>query len=297
MKSSLISLVALVLAGTLALAAPPAADKKPGGSIKLKPAGDEASEAPADEKDEPADEPASDEGKPGKKPGKKGAGVKLSTVDEKELIKTLSYMQGFGYGKQLADRFKTLGIELDLETLQAAFKDGAEGKEPTMTEEEMQEVQPQIQKLIQETFAAKNKREGEEFLATNKKEEGVKTLPSGLQYKVVKSGKGESPKKTDTVKAHYKGTFLSGQVFDSSYERGQPASFPVTGVIKGWTEALQLMKVGDKWKLFVPAELAYQEEGMADPRSGQQVIPPNATLVFEVELLGVEKGSKAPAFK
>lgn len=294
MKSSIMLLLVLASAGTLVLAAPPASQKKSGGgSIKLKTADDESADTSTDD----TDRPASDAEKPAKKPAKKGAGTKTPILDEKELLKKLSYMQGFGHGKSIHQQFRELGVDLDMETVEAAFKDGIEEKEPTMTEEEWQDISSQVQKFVQERYAAKNKREGEEFLESNKKEEGVKTLPSGLQYKVVKSGKGESPKKSDTVRAHYVGTLLSGHEFDSSRRRGQPASFPVSGVIKGWTEALQLMKVGDKWKLFVPSELAYQEEGMADPRSGQQVIPPNATLVFEVELLGVEKGSKGPSLK
>ena len=124
---------------------------------------------------------------------------------------------------------------------------------------------------------------GETFLAENAKKEGVITTTSGLQYKVIKSGTGESPKLTDTVKVHYHGTLINGKVFDSSVQRGQPISFPVNGVIQGWVEALQLMKVGDKWQLFIPARLAY---GNQSPGAG---IPPNSVLIFEVELLGIEK--------
>ncbi|OYV93154.1 MAG: hypothetical protein B7Z73_03805 [Planctomycetia bacterium 21-64-5] len=210
------------------------------------------------------------------------------------MLKTLSYMQGYELGKQVS-QFTAIGIDLDNEILMAAFKDALEGKEPTMSEKDRMAAMPDIQKLVQEKrtaklreLGAKNKAEGKAFLAQNKKKEGVKTLPSGLQYKVLKSGKGETPKRTDTVKAHYKGTLLNGNEFDSSYRRGQPASFPVNGVIPGWTEALQLMKVGDKWQLFIPSELAYGEQG-----AGNGGIPPNATLVFEVELLGVEKGNRS----
>ena len=123
----------------------------------------------------------------------------------------------------------------------------------------------------------------EQFLVENAKKEGVKTTASGLQYKVIKSGTGATPKPTDTVKVHYHGTLTDGTVFDSSVERGQSISFPVNRVIKGWVEALQLMKVGDKWKLFIPAKLAYGEQS---PGAG---IPPNSVLIFEVELLGIEK--------
>jgi FKBP-type peptidyl-prolyl cis-trans isomerase FklB len=124
---------------------------------------------------------------------------------------------------------------------------------------------------------------GETFLAQNAKKEGVVTTASGLQYKVIKSGMGESPRPTDTVKVHYHGTLIDGTVFDSSVQRGQPISFPVNGVIPGWVEALQLMKVGDKWQLFIPARLAYGD------RSPGPAIPPNSALIFEVELLGIEK--------
>lgn len=124
---------------------------------------------------------------------------------------------------------------------------------------------------------------GETFLAENAKKEGVKTTASGLQYKVINSGTGASPKATDMVKVHYHGTLIDGTVFDSSVQRGEPISFPVSGVIPGWVEALQLMKVGDKWQLYIPARLAYGEN------SPTPAIPPNSVLLFEVELLGVEK--------
>jgi len=124
---------------------------------------------------------------------------------------------------------------------------------------------------------------GEAFLADNAKKDGVKSAASGLQYKVLKSGTGDSPKATDTVKVHYQGTLIDGTVFDSSIQRGQPAAFPVNAVIPGWTEALQRMKVGDKWQLFIPARLAYGD------RSPAPTIPPNSVLIFEVELLGIEK--------
>jgi FKBP-type peptidyl-prolyl cis-trans isomerase FklB len=131
-------------------------------------------------------------------------------------------------------------------------------------------------------FSEKNKADGEKFLAENAKKEGVKSLPSGLQYKEITPGKGKSPKATDTVTTHYKGTLIDGTEFDSSYKRGEPVSFPVSGVIAGWTEALQLMKEGAKWELFIPSNLAYGERG-----AGRD-IGPNATLIFEVELISVK---------
>ncbi|OGS25857.1 MAG: hypothetical protein A2297_01440, partial [Elusimicrobia bacterium RIFOXYB2_FULL_48_7] len=128
-----------------------------------------------------------------------------------------------------------------------------------------------------------NKKSGEAFLAKKKTEKGVKSTPSGLLYKVIVGGKGEKPKATDTVQVHYRGTMIDGTEFDSSYGRGVPATFPVNGVIRGWTEALQLMKVGSKWELYIPSELAYGERG-----AGEQ-IGPNSTLIFTVELLGIQK--------
>jgi FKBP-type peptidyl-prolyl cis-trans isomerase FklB len=134
----------------------------------------------------------------------------------------------------------------------------------------------------QDQGAAKNKAEGQAFLAKNKTQPGVATLPSGLQYKVLKAGQGKKPTINDTVVCNYRGTFINGTEFDSSYKRNQPASFAVDGVIKGWTEALQLMPVGSKWQLFIPPELAYGERG------AQGAIPPNSTLIFEVELLSIQ---------
>jgi FKBP-type peptidyl-prolyl cis-trans isomerase len=131
--------------------------------------------------------------------------------------------------------------------------------------------------------ADKNLQEGRDFLAKNAKQAGVKITPSGLQYKMLVAGKGASPIATDTVKVHYRGTFIDGREFDSSYKRNEPATFPVNGVIPGWTEALQLMKVGGKYKLFVPPNLAYGERGMGGN------IGPNTTLIFDVELLGIVK--------
>ena len=192
-------------------------------------------------------------------------------------------------GLDIATNLKAKEIDLDAKALAAGIADALADK-PALKPEEMREV---LMKLQQEMMAKgelknkadgeKNQKAGEAFLAENGKKEGVKTTASGLQYKVLKSGSGVSPKKTDSVKVHYHGTLIDGKVFDSSVQRGEPVSFPVEGVIPGWVEALQLMKVGDKWQLFIPSKLAYGE------RSPDPVIGPNATLVFEVELLGIEK--------
>ena len=167
------------------------------------------------------------------------------------------------------------------------IRDALEGKEPGMSPEEIRETISSLQKrafIAQQQRlreqAAKNLEEGKAFLAENAKKEGVKTLPSGLQYRVITEGTGASPKAGETVTVNYRGTFLDGTEFDSSYKRGKPASFQVDGVIAGWTEALQLMKPGDKWQLFVPSELAYGQRGMGR-------IPPNSTLIFEVELVSL----------
>ena len=155
-----------------------------------------------------------------------------------------------------------------------------------MTEQEIRETKAAFQKEMtakQEEIGKKNKKDGEAFLAENKKKEGVKTLPSGLQYKVIKAGTGKKPKLTDTVATHYRATLINGNEFDNSYLRGQPTIFQVNGVIPGWTEALQLMEEGAKWQLFVPSNLAYGEQG----KDG--LIGPNMTLIFEVELLSIQE--------
>ena len=152
------------------------------------------------------------------------------------------------------------------------------GKKQLLTDQELSAALQAFQKEIQKAMVQKNK----DYLVENAKKEGIKVLNSGLQYKVLTAGDGASPKATDTVKTHYEGKLIDGTVFDSSIRRGQPATFPVNGVIKGWTEALQLMKVGDKWQLFVPSDLAYGSRGAGNS------IGPDATLIFEVELLGIE---------
>ncbi|HPI36821.1 MAG TPA: FKBP-type peptidyl-prolyl cis-trans isomerase [Ignavibacteriaceae bacterium] len=211
-------------------------------------------------------------------------------VTSKEDLKTQKDKVSYSIGLDIGKNMKTNSIEVDSEILLQGLKDGLEGKDGLLTEEEIAQVMQEFQQELMAKQAAKQKEDGEknmkegaEFLEANKKKEGVKVLPSGLQYKVIKSGDGPSPKETDKVKTHYKGTLINGTEFDNSYSRGEPAVFPVNGVIKGWTEVLQLMKVGDKWEVYIPADLAYGERGAGG------TIPPNATLIFEVELLGIEK--------
>jgi len=197
----------------------------------------------------------------------------------------ISYSIGFGMGSNL----KNQGVDVDADKLSKGIKDGLSGAKPAMSQADMDKTMTDLRtKMMAEqqekmkSLGAKNKADGEAFLAKNKTATGVKTLPSGLQYQVIKAGTGKMPKATDKVSVNYRGTLLDGKEFDSSYSRGTPASFPVNGVIPGWTEALQLMKEGAKWKLFIPSSLAYGEQGAGG------VIGPNATLLFEVELLKVE---------
>ena len=189
---------------------------------------------------------------------------------------TASYIIGF----QIGANFKQQRVPIDGNALMKGLQEGLAGAKPPMTEEQMDEVMQAFQKQVTAGMTERGKQEGEAFLTANAKVPGVKTTKSGLQYKVLKDGTGKSPAKTDTVTTHYKGTLVDGTQFDSSYDRNEPASFQVDGVIKGWTEALQMMKEGSKWQLFIPSDLAYGPQG----RPG---IPPNATLIFEVELLKV----------
>jgi FKBP-type peptidyl-prolyl cis-trans isomerase FklB len=203
--------------------------------------------------------------------------------------KEVGVIASYGLGMNTGRSIKEEGIDIDLEMFFQGVRDAAAGAKPKYSEQQIREALTAFQRDMrtrqetrQQTAGEKNKREGQAFLAANKAKEGVTTLPSGLQYLVIRSGDGTSPKATDTVKVHYEGTLLDGTVFDSSVKRNEPAVFPVRGVIPGWTEALQRMKVGDKWKLFIPAELAY------GPRGAGRAIGPNSVLVFEVELLGIE---------
>jgi FKBP-type peptidyl-prolyl cis-trans isomerase FklB len=186
----------------------------------------------------------------------------------------------------IGNNLKKQSIDIEPAALARGIKDALAGGKPLLTEQEIQETMGIFQKDVmakQQASANKNKKEGEAFLDENKKKEGIKTLPSGLQYKVIKEGTGKKPKLADTVTAHYRGTLIDGTEFDNSYKRGQPANFPVSGVIPGWTEALQLMGEGAKWQLFIPSNLAYGERGAG------AIIGPNATLVFEVELISVQE--------
>jgi len=194
----------------------------------------------------------------------------------------------YGLGLSLGSNLKRNGVdpgEVDLDQFIRGFKDAAGGN-AQMTENDARNAIMAYQNEARKRMAEHNKKAAEEFLAANKSKEGVVTTASGLQYKVLSEGAGDSPKANDQVTVHYKGTLLDGTEFDSSYKRGQPATFGVGQVIKGWTEALQLMKPGAKWQLFIPPDLAYGEAG----RPG---IPPNSLLQFEVELISVQTQAAA----
>jgi len=204
------------------------------------------------------------------------------TAESMSLNQKVSYIIGLNMGQNL----KKDGVEIDLDTLALAFEDVKSGHEPRLSQEETQQAMTAFQEKLQAEQAASgalvadaNAKEGTEFLAANGAKEGVVTTESGLQYKVITEGAGVKPSATDTVSVHYRGTLLDGTEFDSSYKRGEPVSFPVNGVIAGWTEALQLMNEGSKWELYIPSNLAY------GPGGAGADIGPNATLTFEVELL------------
>lgn len=212
--------------------------------------------------------------KPAATTAKPATGVTLTTQKQKESY-ALGMNVGMGMKKQgVADA-------VDPVVVARGLRDSLSGSKTAMTEDEMK---ASIQQLAGE-LRAQGRKESEAFLAANKTKEGVKVLPDGLQYKVLTEGNGPKPTASDTVTVNYRGTLVNGQEFDSSYSRGQPASFQVGGVIKGWTEALQLMPVGSKWQLVIPADLAYGDRG-------QGGIPPGSTLIFEVELLSIGEQKK-----
>jgi FKBP-type peptidyl-prolyl cis-trans isomerase FklB len=225
--------------------------------------------------------------KPGTATAKKApVPLTLKTDKDKE-----SYAIGLNIGKGLKDSLKKDDVDVNSDLLLRGMKDALGDAKPLLTEEETRTVLNTLQadmrkhqKEVHDTALAKNTKEGEEFLAANKAKPGVVTLPSGLQYKILAEGSGPKPTVADTIVCNYKGTLLDGTEFDSSYKRGQPATIPVGRVIKGWTEALQLMPVGSKWELYIPPSLAYGEQG-----TNGGPIGPNATLVFDVELLSIQQ--------
>ena len=196
----------------------------------------------------------------------------------------IGYSIGMQVGSQVANGIRQEEIDIDVNALLLAIQDMLTGQPPRLTNEEFttaMNLYRDLQMQRQSKLAEENKVKGEAFLAANKSKPGVKVLPSGVQYKVIKSGSGQSPTASDSVVAHYRGTLVDGTEFDSSLRRGQPATFPVNGVIRGWQEILQKMKVGDKWEVYIPSELGYGERGTSG-------IGPNSALIFEIDLLEVK---------
>jgi FKBP-type peptidyl-prolyl cis-trans isomerase len=205
------------------------------------------------------------------------------------VLKTDKDKTSYAIGVNMGKSIRSGPVDLDNKILLQAFRDALAGRKLLMTDDEVKATMTALQADMRkkqgekmQQLAETNKKAGEDFLAANKAKEGVVTLPSGLQYKILTAGNGPKPVVTDSVVCNYKGTLLDNTEFDSSYKRGQPATFPVGQVIKGWTEALQLMPVGSKWQLFIPSDLAY------GPRGSAPTIGPNSTLIFEVELLSIK---------
>ncbi|NDQ55718.1 MAG: FKBP-type peptidyl-prolyl cis-trans isomerase [Acidipila sp.] len=245
----------------------------------------DASKAPA-AKTPAAKTPPATTGKAGAAKSRTLPGAKSSSAFTLKTARDKrSYAVGLNIGKGLHPEV----LDVDTAILLRGLKDGLAGGKTLLTDEEARAVLTALQNDMRKKQEGQmqaagdaNKKQGEAFLAANKAKEGVVTLPSGLQYKILKQGRGPKPAATDTVVCNYKGTLLDNTEFDSSYKRGQPASFGVNKVIPGWTEALQLMPVGSKWQLFIPSGLAYGERG---PGGG---IGPNSTLIFEVELISIQ---------
>jgi FKBP-type peptidyl-prolyl cis-trans isomerase FklB len=273
MRKSLTLAVTAVAAGIVVLGNAQAQQTPPASTPKTPPAS--ATQTPG------TTTPNATAAKPGTAVAKKPTVLTLKTQKEKA-----SYAIGLNIGKSMHKD----SVDVDPNILLRGMKDGLAGNKPLLTDDEaraaMVALQADLRKKGEEKMLVQgeaNKKEGEAFLAENKTKDGVVALPSGLQYKILKEGTGPKPAAADTVVCNYKGTLLDNTEFDSSYKRGQPATFPVSGVIKGWTEALQLMPVGSKWQLFIPSDLAYGARG--GPGGG---IGPNATLVFEVELMSIQ---------
>jgi FKBP-type peptidyl-prolyl cis-trans isomerase len=208
-------------------------------------------------------------------------------------FKTQKDKVSYAIGMNIGANLHRQSVDIDPKVLQQGLEDALAGGKTLLSEDEaratLTDFQTDMRKKQQEKMqqaGEANKKDGDAFLAANKAKDGVVALPSGLQYKILTAGTGPKPAAGDSVVCNYRGTLIDGKEFDSSYKRGQPATFPVSGVIKGWTEALQLMPVGSKWQLFVPSELAYGERGTGAD------IGPNATLIFEVELLSIQSKDK-----
>lgn len=217
-----------------------------------------------------------------------GAAAETALKTDKEKL-------SYSLGAQIGQDIKRNEVEIDVDVFSRAMREAISGAKAAMTEEEIRNTMQAFQQTMREKamvkmqqMGEKNKKTSDEFLAANKTKEGVKTLPSGIQYQVITTGKGKKPTLKDQVVAHYTGTLIDGTEFDSSVKRGEPATFPLNSVIKGWQEVMPLMTVGSKWKVVIPPELGY------GPRGAGQQIGPNQVLVFDIELLDVKKGTTPP---
>jgi FKBP-type peptidyl-prolyl cis-trans isomerase len=202
-----------------------------------------------------------------------GCGSKLDTTKKKT---------SYTFGYEVATNLKQRGLDVDTDVFLEGMRDGLTGKKSRMSKEEMSDAVRQLQKERMDKMAAASTESAKAFRENYLKQKGVKSLPNGMLYRVIRSGKGKKPKPTDTVTVNYSGTLTNGKKFDSSYDRGKPATFPLNGVIKGWQEILPMMRTGAKWEVVIPPELAYGAVGHPP------VIPPQSTLVFQIELLKVE---------
>ena len=283
MQKSLTALVIQLLTVGMMLAASSRAQQSPAAATSQPTSSSTTGQAASTQTPAPA------KAQPSSAP-KKATGTKAATT---LTLKTQKDKQSYAMGMNLAMGLQRQGVTLDPALVARGMKDASAGGKTLLTEDEVRTTLQQLQSDIRQKMESKaheaagaNRKEGEAFLAANKTKEGVVALPSGLQYKILKEGTGPKPKASDTVTCNYRGTLINGNEFDSSYKRGQPASFPVGGVIKGWTEVLQLMPVGSKWQLFIPADLAY---GDSPPTRD---IGPGDTLIFEVELLSIAEQKK-----
>jgi FKBP-type peptidyl-prolyl cis-trans isomerase len=243
----------------------------------------------------PASQTAPSSGAPAKTPATKRPSTAAKSATALTL-KTQKEKFSYSLGMKMGENLHKQSVPVDPAIMARGLRDALSGGKTLLTDDQAQAAIMEVQNDMRQKQQAKmqvegaaNKKEGEAFLAGNKGKESIVTLPSGLEYKILKQGTGPKPTANDTVVCNYKGTLINGTEFDSSYKRGQPATFPVSGVIKGWTEALQLMPVGSKWQLFIPSDLAYGDRG-AGPDIG-----PDSTLIFEVELMSIEDKSKEKA--
>ena len=245
--------------------------------------------------------PATTSQAPAAKSTKPPAAKTGATAAKKPTVLTLKTQQdkaSYAIGLNIGRSMRKDSVDVEPSILLRGLKDGLADSKPLLTDDEAKAAMTTLQADLRAKHEAKveleatnNKKQGDDFLAENKTKDGVVTLPSGLQYKVLVEGTGPKPTAADTVICNYKGTLLDNTEFDSSYKRGKPATFPVSGIIKGWTEALLLMPVGSKWQLFIPPDLAYGQRG--GPAGGP--IGPNTTLVFEVELMSIQPKAETPA--